>query len=194
MKSKNQSIDDLILEHYGLKGSVTRLNSYIDLNFLVDTGKIKRVLKLNTPQTSSEEFLTAQNKILAYLKEKGLTLQVPELQPLQSGEDMKKISWHGNDYFMRLFSYIPGEFFHLTNPDNKFQGLGFSLGKLDKALLSFRSPAIESRYLRWDLNHALDARDYLNEIEDAHNRSIVEYFYSNSKLKSFHSLRSSGKA
>ena len=176
MKTKTQSIDDLILEHYGLRGSVTRLNSYIDLNFLVDTGKSKWVLKLNTPQTSSEEFLEAQNKVLSYLKENKLSLQFPELQPLQSGEDMRKISWNRNDYFMRLFSFVSGEFFHLTHPDNKFHDLGASLGQLDKALLDFRSTAIESRYLRWDINHALDARDYLHEIEDAHNRSIVDYF------------------
>lgn len=174
---KIDAVTKLLKLHYGLDGTISKLNSYIDLNFLVDTGTSKYVLKLNTPETSSEDFLLAQNEVLKHLNRNDIDLAVPRLHPLLRGAGMIKIDLNNSPYYMRLFSFLTGEFFHETNAQDLFENLGQSVARLDNALMELKFSAIESRHLRWDLQYALDCYDYLPEIQDTHNRRVVEYFF-----------------
>ncbi|HEU5366821.1 MAG TPA: aminotransferase class III-fold pyridoxal phosphate-dependent enzyme, partial [Ktedonobacterales bacterium] len=80
-------------------------------------------------------------------------------------------------HFARLLTYIPGRLFAKTRPHTPhlLRSLGNLLGKLDRALCEFTHPAAQ-RFLKWDLQHAVWIRDYLQHIVRPERRAIVEHF------------------
>jgi 4-aminobutyrate aminotransferase-like enzyme/Ser/Thr protein kinase RdoA (MazF antagonist) len=80
-------------------------------------------------------------------------------------------------HYVRLLTFVPGKVLAETRPHTPelLDSLGSMLGNMDCALQDFTHPAAH-RTLKWDLQHALWIRDYLQYIDQPERRTIVERF------------------
>lgn len=178
------SIDDaqqLVLEHYGIDGTVEELNSYKDQNFLIEdksTGA-RTILKI---ANASEDrcILEAQNMAMEHVARScsGEMMQCTRVCLSRHGDVITIIKdAAGIEYLMRMVTYIPGVFWaELDEHTPRLEeDLGRFLGILDRTLAEFYHPALH-RYLQWDLKNAADLEDYLVDIHDIEKRRLVAYF------------------
>ena len=96
-----------------------------------------------------------QNEAMNYLNQKQCS--VPQVIVNLSGENISIIqSPQGNQYYLRVLTYLEGQFYaeadSQTHNENLWRSLGDSIGNIDKHLVSFQHPA-SNRFLDWDLAH-----------------------------------------
>ena len=72
----NETIAQLLLEHYGIKGEISSLVSFEDQNALIKTSDAKYVFKIANKKWS-HEFLEMQTDVLVYLKSAAPELVFP---------------------------------------------------------------------------------------------------------------------
>ncbi|MFJ4195228.1 aminotransferase [Pseudomonas sp. NPDC089534] len=143
----------LLMEHYGLSGVLHPLGSQQDLNFRVDAGHGRFVLKICRGDYSLVE-LQAQHAGLKYLAEH-CAVPVPRVIPARNGEGLLTLNVGGEAMHVRLLDYIEGQaltaFGHLGH--EVVAGFGRLCGEMDLALAGFDHPGLE-RTLQWDARHA----------------------------------------
>lgn len=170
----------IALDHYGIRGQVKSLVGYDDLNFLVvDSEERKYVMKFISGENPLE-LLLAQDKVLEYLKDdKSLEEAFPTLLKTKDLNTFKRIQTSdGRQYYVRLFSYMEGEFLaNVKHTNDLLFDLGQFLAHMDKRLLGINLPAIEVRRLEWDLQYLMDSAKYLPYIEEISKRRIVGYYF-----------------
>ncbi|MGC3895258.1 aminotransferase [Pseudomonas urmiensis] len=142
----------LLRAHYDLEGSLQSLGSQQDLNFRVDSGHARYVLKVCHGSYAEVE-LQAQHAALAYLGEQGLP--VPVVRPARNGSALLALDSEGQPLRVRLLDYIDGQ--PLTRlkhlPARLMAELGALCARVDQALADFDHPGLE-RTLQWDPRHA----------------------------------------
>ena len=142
----------LLRAHYDLEGSLQSLGSQQDLNFRVDSGHARYVLKVCHGSYAEVE-LQAQHAALAYLGEQGLP--VPVVRPARNGSALLALDSEGQPLRVRLLDYIEGQ--PLTRlkhlPARLMAELGALCARVDQALADFDHPGLE-RTLQWDPRHA----------------------------------------
>jgi 4-aminobutyrate aminotransferase-like enzyme/Ser/Thr protein kinase RdoA (MazF antagonist) len=142
----------LLRAHYDLEGSLQSLGSQQDLNFRVDSGHARYVLKVCHGSYAEVE-LQAQHAALAYLGEQGLP--VPVVRPARNGSALLALDSEGQPLRVRLLDYIEGQ--PLTRlkhlPARLMAELGALCARVDQALAHFDHPGLE-RTLQWDPRHA----------------------------------------
>ncbi|WP_312153380.1 aminotransferase [Pseudomonas sp.] len=142
----------LLRAHYDLEGSLQSLGSQQDLNFRVDSGHARYVLKVCHGSYAEVE-LQAQHAALAYLGEQGLP--VPVVRPARNGSALLALDSEGQLLRVRLLDYIEGQ--PLTRlkhlPARLMAELGALCARVDQALAHFDHPGLE-RTLQWDPRHA----------------------------------------
>ncbi|WP_449430274.1 aminotransferase [Pseudomonas putida] len=142
----------LLRAHYDLEGSLLPLGSQQDLNFRLDTGQARFVLKVCHGSYAQVE-LEAQHAALAFLREQGLP--VPSVRAARDGQALLAVDIDGQPLRARLLDYIEGQ--PLTRlkhlPARLMAELGGLCGNIDKALASFDHPGL-ARTLQWDPQHA----------------------------------------
>ncbi|WP_416421950.1 aminotransferase [Pseudomonas sp. App30] len=142
----------LLQAYYGLHGALTPLGSQQDLNFLVDTGSGRFVLKICHGDYATSE-LQAQHAALAHLAARGVP--VPAVRLTRDGRDLFSAAVDGRLLQVRLLEYIEGQ--PLTRVGHFSAGLRAEIGQLcahvDQALADFDHPGL-ARTLQWDPRHA----------------------------------------
>lgn len=164
-------------EHYGLIGTITDLVSYADQNFLVETTSGRFVFKVANLQEPRAQ-LEAQHLVLSHLGQHAHGIAVPKVIPNHQGQEITEIVRPNGRYLCRLVSFIEGKFVGdlPTRPSPLIRGIGLLYGRINRALRSFDHASVPSRYLKWDLQRASDARPNLKWIDDAHRRSMATRF------------------
>ena len=166
---------------YGLHAcDIQALPGESDCNFYLqsDTGSAF-VLKIAHAE-EQPELLELQISALDHLAFSDPSLVLPRVCTTSTGEQITTVSApDGSQRLVRLLTYIPGKLLAETQPHtpSMLSSLGSMLGKFDSALQDFRHPAA-TRYLKWDIQHALWIRDYLHYITSAEQRAIVAHFLS----------------
>ncbi|QXH46989.1 aminotransferase [Pseudomonas xanthosomatis] len=149
----------LLRSHYDLQGSLQALGSQQDLNFRVDTGQGRFVLKACHASYAEAE-LQAQHAALAYLRQHGVP--APKVRPAKGGDELLALEVDGQPLRIRLLDYIDGE--PLTRlkymPARLMAELGALCARLDQALAGFDHPGLE-RTLQWDPRHAVALVEHL---------------------------------
>lgn len=170
-------IEQLVKDRYGLIVTVTALNGYEELNFLLEepSGR-KSILKIATGN-GSHAFIAAQIKIIKYLAETDVKDKFQQIRPDLQNEAISILNHAGVTYYIRMLSYLPGTFWvdYKSYTPALYEDLGFFLGRMDSLLQGFSDPAIHRRYT-WDLATAADANAKLKFIKDHEQRRIVSYF------------------
>ncbi len=84
------------------------------------------------------------------------------------------IGHDGAEHLVRLMTFVPGRLMAESRPHSPamLAKLGWTLGELDRALLTFDYPVV-NRSLKWDVLQALWACEYLDAITDPQRRILV---------------------
>ncbi|MHA4807525.1 aminotransferase class III-fold pyridoxal phosphate-dependent enzyme [Flavitalea flava] len=173
-----QEIIGLVAEHYGLTVRVKTLNGYEEQNFLMQgTNEKKYILKIAT-DAQGYDFLDAQLKIIGLLSGPGLADKFQKYQLNRNGSEITLIKRGGINYYLRVLSYLEGEFWveASQHPEELLLDLGRFLGGMDLALRDFKHLAMHRHY-EWDIATTLDARRNLRHIKDHERRRIAGYFF-----------------
>ncbi len=177
MKLSENDLSILVNEYYQIPCSVTPLNGYEELNFLItaDTGK-KFLLKISGSE-NNYHFIEAQVKMMEHLAASSVGNQLQHCIPDKKGQQIVSIVHDTKNWYLRLYTYLDGTFWvHLDQRTPVHAAsAGRFLGKMDNNLNNFYHPAIH-RYYEWDISTALDARAFLTCIKDHEKRRIVAYF------------------
>jgi len=173
-----QDASRIALAVYGLRASAHALPGECDYNFHLQTEAGQAFVLKIAPPAEQRSTLDLQNKALEHLAARDPALLLPRVCVTSAGESIATITAaDGTAHFVRLLTYVPGKPFAQSRPHTPelLQNLGGLMGRMDRALQDFSHPAAQ-RTLKWDLQHALWIRDYLEHIVQPERRAIVERF------------------
>jgi len=168
----------IAFELYGLRAEAYKLPGERDCNFHLETEAGEEFVLKIAPAVEQSDILDLQNKALEHLVAHDPSLLLPQVRVTAGGETIATVTSADNTmHFVRLLTYVPGRVLAETGPHTPelLHSLGSMMGKMDRALQDFTHPAAH-RILKWDLQRTLWIRDYLQYIEQAERRAIVERF------------------
>ena len=159
------------------KCDITKLNGYDNFNYLVNGKSGKYVFKTYTYNNALLDVLEAENEALQFLEEND-GQHFPKPIPFTSGVLIKVLDIDGTQTICRMLSFLEGTFIgDLSASETLLQSLGAFLATLNLKLKAFDNHVFRGRQWEWDLQYLSLNKKYLNAIPDAHNRSIVHYFF-----------------
>ena len=166
----------LALQHYDLRVTAEPLPGHLDRNFLLREREGGRyVLKIMNVAADPGE-INLQQHVLKYLEEHHRALAFQRVQPTVDGQ---RATWIEDDcgfrYRVWLVSWLPGRVLAAVKPHTPelLSDLGRSLGGLNKTLEGFSHP-MATREFFWDLRRASELRTYMDHIEGAERKSLVD--------------------
>ncbi len=170
----------IIMASFGLSGSAVELPSERDQNFhFSEAGSARDFILKISSSAEKREVLEFQTNAIEHLRREAPEIAWPSIQKSLAGEPIITAdSRNGSCHFVRLLSYLPGRFFAGVKPHKPelLESLGAFLGLMDKALLSFRHPAME-RELKWDLKKApVTLARLLPHVEGKTERELIWHF------------------
>ncbi len=179
MKFSETQAAGLIKKYYGLDPVIKPLTGEYEFNYLLTAADgTKYIFKIATDE-HSYDFFDAQVKIVGHLSTSAVAEKFFRYIPNDKGESMTVVLLEGRTYYLRLLTYLEGEFWmnlaEMDRPDALHIDLGNFLGSMDKALANFSHPAMH-RYYVWDINNAADANKKLPFIKNHERRRIAGYF------------------
>ncbi len=171
-----------ITQYYGLQGTLKTLVGYDDANFKFTTDDGEDFLVKLSSARQSRELLEAQNKILKHLQNKKHAGCFPQVLSTLNGELIQLLELGDSSYYLRLLSFLSGQFLHEVKLSSEvIQSLGVLLASMDSDLKELELPCLESKRSPWDLQHSLEAAQYVGHIEEPQYRRLAGYF-----LQEFH--------
>ena len=165
--SLNQA-EKILLDVYGIEGSVSPLPGYVDFNFKINTKKEERfVLKISRPN-ENKKYLDYQQKLLQFIHQSDEKIIAPKILFDQNDEAVSEIiDDYGNKRYVRMLTWVSGRVWSSVNP--QLEGFRFSLGEqcgiLTKALQSFDHPEAHY-YFDWDIAQSLWTKEHLHLFTD----------------------------
>jgi 4-aminobutyrate aminotransferase-like enzyme/aminoglycoside phosphotransferase (APT) family kinase protein len=170
---------DLILNDW-FSENVTKLhklNGYENANYLLESDGKKYIFKTYEDSSITNEHVSAENAALYHLDQYNST-SYPEPIPFNDNTDYKRCKVQEKPKIIRVLSYIEGEFLAEAKPsENLFRSLGHFLGEMDTRLQDFQNPIYKARQCRWDIQFLELNKEYIEDINNPHNRNIVRYFF-----------------
>ncbi|HEV2196226.1 MAG TPA: aminotransferase class III-fold pyridoxal phosphate-dependent enzyme [Candidatus Acidoferrum sp.] len=168
----------LAREVYGLEGAARALPGEYDDNFhLTAADGSAFVLKVMHP-AREPSFIDLQCKALVHLAEHAPQLPLPRVLPNRGGKLLSEItSADGSKRLVWLLGFLRGTVLAKVRPHapELLRDLGHFLGEMDAALQSFEHRAAH-RELKWDSSRVGWIKEYIQEIEGAERRAVVEKF------------------
>jgi 4-aminobutyrate aminotransferase-like enzyme/Ser/Thr protein kinase RdoA (MazF antagonist) len=168
----------LAREVYGLEGVARALPGEYDDNFHLTAADGRAfVLKVMHP-AREPSFIDLQCKALVHLAEHVPQLPLPRVLPNRSGDLFSEIAVaDGSKRLVWLLSFLNGTILAEVHPHapELLRDLGRFLGEMDAALQSFEHSAAH-RELKWDSSRVGWIKEYIQEIEGAERRAVVEKF------------------
>jgi 4-aminobutyrate aminotransferase-like enzyme/Ser/Thr protein kinase RdoA (MazF antagonist) len=168
------------LARYGVAASATALPGEYDCNFHLRASDGRAlVLKCMHPAREAS-FIEMQCAALEHLRDQASHLPLPRVQRTTEGLPFTDVTDSaGQRRLVWMLSFLAGVTLEKTNPhcSDLLEDLGRFLGELDRALATFRHPAVY-RELKWDLSRAGWIRSQLHNIQEPSRQALVEYFLS----------------
>ncbi len=166
-------ISALLKRDYGLEGSMTPLSSERDQNALIDAGGRQYVLKIANA-AEDRGFLALQNAVLEHIAAVAPGLGVPRLVRARDGAELAEWKPGMAAHAVRLLTYLPGQLFSAApRTPALFGSLGAFMGRLSTALIGFGHPATHRPGFPWNLDEALAAKPWLDDVVSPDNRAMV---------------------
>jgi 4-aminobutyrate aminotransferase-like enzyme/Ser/Thr protein kinase RdoA (MazF antagonist) len=170
----------ILREQYGIAAAALKpLGSFQDQNFAVTASDGQQfVLKIANSATPPAE-LALQNRVLAHLAARDPSFPTPRLIPALDGAAMPTVARDGENYPVRLLSYLPGEMLARVGglpAPALLETIGAFAGRL-AALLSDCPPPDAPSASQWDLRHAgAVVRAYRGYVANPAHRELLDYF------------------
>ncbi len=171
----------LAAEHYGLRGEIHALPSYIDFNFKLQTNAGKAyVIKFANP-ASNVAILTMENAVMRHLAAKTLPFSHPTILASQHGENIIAVaSDNKTRFFMRVISWLDGELYANVSPQSTtlHASLGALLASSAIAFADFEHPAAH-RSFQWDIAQLADLKPLLALHDNKQKRDLLTRHFDN---------------
>lgn len=159
-------------KYYNLSVQATKLEGYVDENFLLTTPDGERfLLKISSEENSDHHDF--QTGILEHLAAKNLLFSTSETITNQKKEKLTRLE---NNGVARLLTWLPGRLWATVNPKTETlrRSLGDVAGSLTNALKDFDHPAAH-RNLDWDLANAAWTIEHAPRFTGKQ-KQLVQYF------------------
>ena len=167
---------NVLLEHYGIPASLTRLDGEYDLNFAVHQGGRRTyVLKVMRPGCDSS-LIEVQCRALNHIAAHAPEVVVPRVVKAHDGSQFVSArDQDGEERLVWLITNLPGRVYAETSPQplSLLREIGATLATMDRALEGFTHPALR-REIKWDLRRSGWVRDAIGLIDGNGRREIVE--------------------
>lgn len=178
-KTTSQQASLIAKKHFNIHAKATRLEGYVDENFLLVTASGKKFLfKVSSDLSiySSEENreqLNFQVAILEHISQQNLPFQTSKVFTDQNRDSLVEIS---NNKTARLLSWVPGRLWAVVNPkaESLRNNLGEAAGSLTMALQDFKHPAAH-RKLDWDLANSAWTNEHINRFSEKQKKIIQQF-------------------
>ncbi len=171
-KTTPETASKITHEHYSISAAASKLDGYVDENFLLQTPSGEKYLLKIASEENSEQ-LDFQIQILKHVSAKKRTLGLSEVIPNKEG---KPLSILPNNKTARVLSWLPGRLWATVNPKTESlrNSLGEAAGSLTKALKDFEHTAAH-RNLDWDLANSAWTSAHINRFSGKQ-KEVVQYF------------------
>jgi hydroxylysine kinase len=144
---------------WGIEGRFTALTSERDVNWRIETGEGRFVLKLANPAEAAE---VTDFHIRALLHLEPAGLPVPRVVRTIVGETEARVP----EGRLRLLTYLDGEMLHRAAPSGPLRrSVATMNARLTAALAGFAHPAAQHE-LQWDIQHAAKLAPLLPDVSD----------------------------
>ena len=165
---------ELLVEHYGLRGSLEPQDSERDQNFLLRTNAGDRYVLKIANSAESESITDFQAAALIHLERSQLAALVPKVIRTKNGQTRIRISADdGQLHTARVLSWLPGK---LLRPESvsrvALYRMGETLASLGRALRGFEHPSSDYPLL-WDIKQAKLLRELLDTVSDEGLRAVL---------------------
>lgn len=172
---------------------ITQVDGYSNVNFKVEEGAKKYILKVYPDEKNAVDWVNAENNLLLWLCQ-----QTKNRFPLpqKSKADQTFAFDSENKKLYRLLSWLEGDFFSdVPQTPGLFQSFGKFLAEMDATLQNYHDYVIEARQSEWDLQHFIQVvSEKMNCISNPSDRKLIDYFllqYRENVLSELHKLRKS---
>ena len=77
-----------------------------------------------------------------------------------------------------MLSFLDGKFFgEVKHTKKMLESFGFFLAEMNVQLMQFNNDTIKARKWPWDIQYLYLNKKYIDDIGNAKDRSLVQYFY-----------------
>ncbi len=169
---ENLPLQFILKKQYAIMNALlSELEGYASLNFKVTTNNQTYVLKVYSETNQNLELITAENTILNTLSDTELSCS----RVIPTTSDEFEVILDG--YIYRLLTYLEGDFLANTKHSQiLLESFGRFLAKMNLSLYPIHDPIVKAKETQWDLKHFQKNWKYLEDIPNASDRSLVEYF------------------
>ena len=172
-----EEVQFLVKKYFDFEVNVKPLTGEYDFNFLVtDPFGKKFILKVADNQHPFA-FFDAQIKIVEHLSKLPIADKFGQFVENLNGEKLTIISKNEKNYYLRLITYLEGEFW--MNVKGQTPALHYNLGKflgeMDLGLIDFSHCGMHRNYV-WDISQAAQANGKLKHITDPEKKRVAGYF------------------
>ncbi len=169
-----------VLEHYGfLPTSIKKLNSYIDLNFLIQNEKQEKFVLKISHKDAEVHVLEGQHQMLNKLQEiKKFDACFPKIIPALSQKEILFLKDEKNERCAtRLLTFLEGDLYaEVPHTSELIAEFGTFLGSINKQLSHLPSTALQVIDSPWDLKNAHYNLDLISAVSNPADRRLVDYF------------------
>ena len=171
-----QASDDELLalvgDHFGLTGSLTRLDGERDLNALIESDEGRFTIKLANAAESMDAS-DMQAAALDHIAAVDPTVPVPRVRRSRMGRRVEMVELDGVGHTLKVVSFIDGttDWEGPATPGLS-AAIGTMLARLQRALRGFFHPA-GGRKMLWDARSAGELLDWTSSIADLPLRNAV---------------------
>lgn len=164
----------ILLRHFGLAGTMARLDTEKDDTFRVTTDdSVQWIAKFSNPGESDED-VEFQVGLLDHVARVDDRLSVPRVRPTRDGRPYQTIvDSHGQRRTVRVLSFLDGVPMDSVEVlPREMEQVGEVLAQLRLATAEFSHPG-DSRVLAWDVQHIQRLDFMVDAIESESHRSSV---------------------
>ncbi|QRG07896.1 phosphotransferase [Xanthobacter dioxanivorans] len=164
----------VLARHFGVSGTLTRLDTEKDDTFLVDGAHGRHIAKFSNPDENPRE-ISLQAELLDYVAKTDPFLPVPRVvRTLAGAAFLSHVDGHGQVRLVRVLTYLDGTpLDRIEAIGEEREKVGAILARLRLAMAGFSHPH-DSREIAWDVQHLPKLAFLLERIEDRDRRRQLE--------------------
>jgi 4-aminobutyrate aminotransferase-like enzyme len=171
-------MEHLLAKNYKLiNPKLKKLVGYDSVNFKVETGSEKFILKVYANDKEMVDLAEAENEVLLHLQ-KNENNKFPAPVKNNSNGFLTSFKVENSAKTARLLTFLEGKF--LGDEEHTlhlFESFGKFLAEMDLNLKDFQNYVIAARQNKWDLQYFLLNEKYITHISNPAERKIVAYFF-----------------
>ena len=162
MNATTLSLSQSLKEHFNLEAVLDPLYGEVELNYKVTTVTNHNYLLKLSPGESAYDALLDQQILLNQLARESLGISLPQPVASVSNKLVVPTTIDGQEYWMRLLTWVPGSLYSDMNPPSKVlrEELGQKMAKMDFGLQNI-SLSEKSFNPSWDISQGLWVKDKL---------------------------------